>query len=206
MLEARVARTREGHPQHTALLGEWAIGKTTLPLRRPRRDRDRRVVRRAAVLPAEARLLRLRCRRGRTSRPGGVHRGLRASIRLGESGDLRCSLVGDGADRAPGRVGRRIGERRSTIRRDRGRGRAPRDRAGGHSTGPPPVGRPRTHRPAGQWSTRTLRSARPTVPPLFGAARAGTMTRCRVGHRTSMFKEPGSLRRPSCWNHSLERC
>ena len=30
MVEARVARTREGHPQHTALLGEWAIGKTTL--------------------------------------------------------------------------------------------------------------------------------------------------------------------------------
>lgn len=30
MLEARVARTRDGHPQHTALLGEWAIGKTTL--------------------------------------------------------------------------------------------------------------------------------------------------------------------------------
>ena len=30
MLAARVARTREGHPQHTALLGEWAIGKTTL--------------------------------------------------------------------------------------------------------------------------------------------------------------------------------
>ena len=30
MLEARVARTREGHPRHTALLGEWAIGKTTL--------------------------------------------------------------------------------------------------------------------------------------------------------------------------------
>ncbi|HEX7951274.1 MAG TPA: AAA family ATPase [Candidatus Limnocylindrales bacterium] len=30
LLEARVARTREGHPQHTALLGEWAIGKTTL--------------------------------------------------------------------------------------------------------------------------------------------------------------------------------
>jgi len=29
-LEARVARTREGYPQHTALLGEWAIGKTTL--------------------------------------------------------------------------------------------------------------------------------------------------------------------------------
>ena len=29
-LEARVARTRAGHPQHTALLGEWAIGKTTL--------------------------------------------------------------------------------------------------------------------------------------------------------------------------------
>ncbi len=28
--EARVARTREGQPQHTALLGEWAIGKTTL--------------------------------------------------------------------------------------------------------------------------------------------------------------------------------
>lgn len=27
---ARVARTREGHPHHTALLGEWAIGKTTL--------------------------------------------------------------------------------------------------------------------------------------------------------------------------------
>lgn len=30
LLEARVARTRDGHPQHTALLGEWAIGKTTL--------------------------------------------------------------------------------------------------------------------------------------------------------------------------------
>ncbi len=30
MLEGRVARTRQGHPQHTALLGEWAIGKTTL--------------------------------------------------------------------------------------------------------------------------------------------------------------------------------
>jgi AAA ATPase-like protein len=30
MLEARVARTRDGHPQHTALIGEWAIGKTTL--------------------------------------------------------------------------------------------------------------------------------------------------------------------------------
>jgi hypothetical protein len=30
ILEARIARTREGHPQHTALLGEWAIGKTTL--------------------------------------------------------------------------------------------------------------------------------------------------------------------------------
>jgi hypothetical protein len=30
MLEARIARTREAHPQHTALLGEWAIGKTTL--------------------------------------------------------------------------------------------------------------------------------------------------------------------------------
>jgi hypothetical protein len=28
--EARIARTREGQPQHTALLGEWAIGKTTL--------------------------------------------------------------------------------------------------------------------------------------------------------------------------------
>jgi hypothetical protein len=28
--EARVARTRTGQPQHTALLGEWAIGKTTL--------------------------------------------------------------------------------------------------------------------------------------------------------------------------------
>ena len=30
IFEARVARTREGQPQHTALLGEWAIGKTTL--------------------------------------------------------------------------------------------------------------------------------------------------------------------------------
>ena len=29
-LDARLARTRQGHPQHTALLGEWAIGKTTL--------------------------------------------------------------------------------------------------------------------------------------------------------------------------------
>jgi len=28
--EARIARTREGQPQHTAPLGEWAIGKTTL--------------------------------------------------------------------------------------------------------------------------------------------------------------------------------
>ncbi len=30
VFEARVARTLEGQPQHTALLGEWAIGKTTL--------------------------------------------------------------------------------------------------------------------------------------------------------------------------------
>ena len=30
IFEARVARTREGQPHHTALLGEWAIGKTTL--------------------------------------------------------------------------------------------------------------------------------------------------------------------------------
>ena len=30
ILDARIARTREGQPQHTALLGEWAIGKTTL--------------------------------------------------------------------------------------------------------------------------------------------------------------------------------
>jgi hypothetical protein len=30
IFEARVARTRDGQPQHTALLGEWAIGKTTL--------------------------------------------------------------------------------------------------------------------------------------------------------------------------------
>ena len=29
-LEERLTRTRQGHPQHTALLGEWAIGKTTL--------------------------------------------------------------------------------------------------------------------------------------------------------------------------------
>ncbi len=28
--EARIARTRAGQPQHSALLGEWAIGKTTL--------------------------------------------------------------------------------------------------------------------------------------------------------------------------------
>ena len=27
---ARIARTREGQPQHIALLGDWAIGKTTL--------------------------------------------------------------------------------------------------------------------------------------------------------------------------------
>lgn len=30
IFEARVGRTREGQPQHTALLGEWAIGKTTM--------------------------------------------------------------------------------------------------------------------------------------------------------------------------------
>jgi len=30
IFEARVARTRDGQPQHTALLGEWAIGNTTL--------------------------------------------------------------------------------------------------------------------------------------------------------------------------------
>jgi hypothetical protein len=30
IFEARIERTREGQPQHTALLGEWAIGKTTL--------------------------------------------------------------------------------------------------------------------------------------------------------------------------------
>jgi hypothetical protein len=47
MLEARVARTREGHPQHTALLGEWAIGKTTLLMhwrRRLEEARDRVVL------------------------------------------------------------------------------------------------------------------------------------------------------------------
>lgn len=47
MLEARIARTREGHPQHTALLGEWAIGKTTLLMhwrRRLERARDRVVL------------------------------------------------------------------------------------------------------------------------------------------------------------------
>ncbi len=30
IFEARAARARQGHPQHTALLGEWAMGKTTL--------------------------------------------------------------------------------------------------------------------------------------------------------------------------------
>lgn len=39
IFEARANRAREGHPQHTALLGEWAIGKTTLLMawRRARR-------------------------------------------------------------------------------------------------------------------------------------------------------------------------
>lgn len=39
IFEARASRAREGHPQHTALLGEWAIGKTTLLMawRRARR-------------------------------------------------------------------------------------------------------------------------------------------------------------------------
>ena len=37
---ARVARTREGHPHHTALLGEWAIGKTTLLMHWRRLLRD----------------------------------------------------------------------------------------------------------------------------------------------------------------------
>jgi hypothetical protein len=32
IFETRMARTCDGHPQHTALLGEWAIGKTTLLL------------------------------------------------------------------------------------------------------------------------------------------------------------------------------
>lgn len=36
----RVARTREGHPHHTALLGEWAIGKTTLLMHWRRLLRD----------------------------------------------------------------------------------------------------------------------------------------------------------------------
>lgn len=40
MLSARVARTREGHPQHTALLGEGAIGKTTLLMPWRRRLQD----------------------------------------------------------------------------------------------------------------------------------------------------------------------
>jgi hypothetical protein len=40
MLEARIARTREGHPQHTALIGEWAIGKTTLLMHWRRRLED----------------------------------------------------------------------------------------------------------------------------------------------------------------------
>lgn len=37
---ARIARTREGHPHHTALLGEWAIGKTTLLMHWRRLLRD----------------------------------------------------------------------------------------------------------------------------------------------------------------------
>jgi hypothetical protein len=46
IFEARVARTREGQPQHTALLGEWAIGKTTLLMhwRRLRRQAGDAVV------------------------------------------------------------------------------------------------------------------------------------------------------------------
>jgi len=40
MLSARVARTREGHPQHAALRGEGAIGKTTLLMHWRRRLQD----------------------------------------------------------------------------------------------------------------------------------------------------------------------
>jgi hypothetical protein len=40
ILESRAARTREGHPQHTALLGEWAIGKTTLLMHWRRRMQE----------------------------------------------------------------------------------------------------------------------------------------------------------------------
>jgi hypothetical protein len=28
--KGRIERTRQGQPEHTALLGDWAIGKTTL--------------------------------------------------------------------------------------------------------------------------------------------------------------------------------
>ena len=30
ILQGRIERTRQGQPEHTALLGDWAIGKTTL--------------------------------------------------------------------------------------------------------------------------------------------------------------------------------
>jgi len=56
ILEARVARTREGHPQHTALLGEWAIGKTTLLMhwrRRLQEAGDRVVLSMAYPQPRE---------------------------------------------------------------------------------------------------------------------------------------------------------
>ncbi|MFN8629554.1 MAG: AAA family ATPase [Chloroflexota bacterium] len=62
LLEARVARTREGHPQHTALLGEWAIGKTT-PLmhwrRRLEQAGDRAVLTMAYPQPRDDFLARL---------------------------------------------------------------------------------------------------------------------------------------------------
>ena len=67
IFEARVARTREGHPQHTALLGEWAIGKTTLLMHwRRRLDGSRRPGRPDHGLPAvEGRLPRRAGERGR---------------------------------------------------------------------------------------------------------------------------------------------
>ncbi len=88
------------------------------------RDRDRRAIRRTPVLPTEARLLRVRRRRRRSGRTGGVRRRLRAGLRLGEPRDLRCPLGGDVA-RRPRRSSRSssASAEAATVRRHRGAGR-----------------------------------------------------------------------------------
>ena len=125
---------------------------------------------RTPVLPAEARLLRVRRQRTQPGRPSPVCRCLRAGLCLGQPGDLRCAMVGDGGHRAAGRVGRRVERRGTVFRRYRVRRGAAWHSARRDAPSAPSVGRPGPRRAPCTWAAWPLRRARPAVPPLPGAA------------------------------------